>query len=149
MTPQEVEISDDTFVITADDALAYKEELKPKTPAEPVPGSLFPASGDIRDGSTATTGGPPKPDAGTTTRGADDLPAVGAERLKLFHWEGEVPPQKWMNFYTKVLSRFATQKGLRLTVRVDVSPEGGVSTQTVQETKAALRELGLTDDMQN
>ena len=52
-----------------------------------------------------------------------------------------------MNFYTKVLSRFATGKGLRLSVTVDVSPEGGVSSQTVQETKTALRELGLNDDL--
>ena len=44
-------------------------------------------------------------------------------------------------------SRFATGKGLRLSVTVGVSPEGGVSSQTVQETKTALRELGLKDDL--
>ena len=52
-----------------------------------------------------------------------------------------------MNFYTKVLSRFVTGKGLRLSVTVDASPDGGVSSQAVQETKAALRELGLNDDL--
>jgi hypothetical protein len=45
-----------------------------------------------------------------------------------------------------VLSRFATAKNLRLTVTVDVAPEGGVSKQSAEETKAALRELGLKDD---
>ena len=53
-----------------------------------------------------------------------------------------------MNFYTKVLSRFATTKSLRLTVAVDVAPEGGVSKQAMEETKTALRELGLKDDLQ-
>jgi hypothetical protein len=50
-----------------------------------------------------------------------------------------------MNFYTRVLSKFATGNGLRLTVRVEVSPEGGVSEQKVEETRSALRELGLND----
>src|SRR3989442_9203024 len=42
-------------------------------------------------------------------------------------WIGEIPPQKWMNFYTKVLSKFASARGLRLTLKVEVTPEGGVS----------------------
>ena len=48
-----------------------------------------------------------------------------------------------MNFYTKVLARFATPDNLRLTVAVEVTPEGGVSKQSMEETKTALRELGL------
>ena len=52
-----------------------------------------------------------------------------------------------MNFYTKVLSRFAAGKGLKLTVSVEASPEDGVSSQKVDETKVALRELGLKDDV--
>ena len=71
------------------------------------------------------------------------------EQPRPLRWTGDVPPQKWMNFYTKVLSRFVTGKGLRLSVTVDVSPEGGVSSQTVQETKTALRELGLNDDLRS
>jgi hypothetical protein len=57
----------------------------------------------------------------------------------------EVPAQKWMNFYTKVLAKFATSKGLRLTVKVEAAPESGVSKQVVEETKAALRELNLNE----
>lgn len=59
-----------------------------------------------------------------------------------------MPPQKWMNFYTKVLSRFAASKGLKITLTVEVSQEGGVSEQKIEETKVALRELGLKDDVQ-
>ena len=51
-----------------------------------------------------------------------------------------------MNFYTEVLSRFATTKSLRLTVTVDVAPDGGVSKQAAEKTRTALRELGLKDD---
>jgi len=36
---------------------------------------------------------------------------------------------KWMNLYTKVLSKFASTRGLKLTLKVEVGPEGGVSQQ--------------------
>jgi hypothetical protein len=62
-------------------------------------------------------------------------------------WTGEIPPQKWMNFYTKVLSKFAAAKGLKLKLTVEVAPESGISKQKVEETKAALRELGMNDDI--
>ena len=42
---------------------------------------------------------------------------------------GEIPPQKWMNFYTKVLSKFAGSKGLALRVEFKVAPDDGVSKQ--------------------
>ena len=47
----------------------------------------------------------------------------------------------------KVLSRFATLGGLRLTVSVEVEPPGGVSISKVEETKVALREIGLSEDL--
>jgi hypothetical protein len=90
----------------------------------------------------------------TTTPGAEadhvqpphvDPPKrTAARRLS---WSGEVPSQKWMNFYQKVLARFATGRGLKLTITVEVTPEDGISTQKVDETRTALRELGLPDDV--
>jgi hypothetical protein len=65
--------------------------------------------------------------------------------LRALRWSGEIPSQKWMNFYTRVLSKFATGTGLRVTVRVEIAPEGGVSEQRVEETRSALTELGLND----
>jgi hypothetical protein len=52
-----------------------------------------------------------------------------------------------MNFYTKVLSKFAANAGLKLTLRVEVAPPEGISPQKVDETKVALRELGLKDSI--
>ena len=74
-------------------------------------------------------------------------PTVTRGAVARLAWAGEVPAQKWMNFYTKVLSRFAVGGGLKLTVQVEVAPPGGVSEQKVEETKVALRELGLGDDL--
>jgi hypothetical protein len=53
-----------------------------------------------------------------------------------------------MNFYTKVLSKFASAPGLKLTLRVEVAPSEGVSHQKVDDTKVALRELGLSDSFE-
>ena len=63
-------------------------------------------------------------------------------------WSGEVVPQKWMNLYTKVLTRFVQSGNLKLKVTIDVTPPDGVTDQQVEETKAALRELGMNDDVQ-
>jgi hypothetical protein len=62
-------------------------------------------------------------------------------------WTGEVPWQKWSKLYTAVLPKFATARGLKLKLTVEVAPEGGISKQKIEETKAALRELGLSDDI--
>ena len=71
-------------------------------------------------------------------------PQKKPERME---WTGEVQPQKWMNFYTKVLGRFATKKGLKVTINIEVLEKDGISESTVEETKSALRELGLNDEI--
>ena len=38
-------------------------------------------------------------------------------------------------------------KNLKLKVTIEASPESGISTQKIEETKVALRELGLNDDL--
>ena len=73
--------------------------------------------------------------------------ASESQTVKGFTWAGEVPPQKWMNFYTRVLAKFSATKGMKLTVKVEIAPEGGVSKQKIEETKKALGELGLQQEL--
>jgi len=49
----------------------------------------------------------------------------------------------WTNFYTRVLARFATQPGLKLTLRFEVTED--VAPQKADETRVALQELGLDE----
>lgn len=49
-----------------------------------------------------------------------------------------------MNFYTKVLSRFAAAGGLKLTVSVDVSPPAGLTATQVQENEGRAARVGST-----
>ena len=62
-------------------------------------------------------------------------------------WTGEVPPQKWMNFYTKVLAKFATTGSLKLNVSFEITPAGGLPPQRGEETTPTRRELGLDADV--
>jgi len=52
-----------------------------------------------------------------------------------------------MNFYTKVLSRFASSAGLKLKVSFEVPAEGDQGHAKAEEARAGLKELGLDDDV--
>ena len=65
-----------------------------------------------------------------------------------FAWKGSVPPQKWMNFYTKVLSSLVAIPGLKLEVRFVVPAGDAVTESKVEATRSALRELGLSEDLE-
>ena len=65
-----------------------------------------------------------------------------------FRWVGEIPPQKWMNFYTKVLAPFATADGLKLSLTVEVNPSNGIPKGKVEAVTVALRDLGMIEDLE-
>jgi hypothetical protein len=68
---------------------------------------------------------------------------------RVIRWSGSVPPQKWMNFYTKVLTRFVSTPGLTLNVSFEVPADAEQAKAKVEETKASLKELGLNDSVES
>ena len=124
---EDVELSDDLVLIPGDKARALKAGRKP-APEEPVPSSR------VAEG----------PAIAPPVDKSEPVPAasipVARRRLS---WEGDLPVQKWHQFYMKVLTHFATDPSLRLRVRFEVAPEGGLPANLVEEIQAALRELGL------
>jgi hypothetical protein len=70
---------------------------------------------------------------------------VDKKDAKGYVWKGTVPPQKWMNFYTKVLSSLVAAPGLKLEVRFEVTAGDAANEAKIEATKAALRELGLSE----
>lgn len=60
-------------------------------------------------------------------------------------WRGSVPPQKWMQFYTKVLTRFSSVPGLKLEVSFQVPLEPDQADAKADEARSGLKELGLDD----
>lgn len=141
----DIEIAEDVYLIVRERAEEYlTKKAAPSSPSgatEPTAGGAAPSPVTASPIPTGTTSGPTP----TATTAASE-PPPGTE-IGGFQWTGEISPQKWMNFYTKVLSRFATAGGLKLTVTVDVAPPGGTTMSKVEETKVALRELGLPEDV--
>ncbi len=188
LAPDEVEISDDMFIITAEEAKKHIEppnltiltirperpQVKPGThmvfqvqgldqhgrPME-VSAAIWIAKGGEIDDKGGFKAGPEEGEFRievrvgnlrtqttvviTTQEVLIPPPPPPPEKVAGLRWSGEVPSQKWMNFYTKVLSKYATASGLKLTVTFEVNPTAGLSPQRLEETKAALRELGLDD----
>jgi len=131
LTAFDVELSDDMYIIQRATAEAYLAGKSAPTPILVLHPPDTPAEATSE---SQKPGSVPAPVS----------PAMGIGRVS---WKGDVPPQKWMNFYTKVLSKFATQSGLKIGLNVEIAPDGGVSKQKVDEIKVALRELGLPDDI--
>ena len=137
LSSQDVEISDDVFLIQREIAEAYK--------------AIQTGSGSANVVQTAATNRTlPPGDSAVPQSDVSPGPenkSVAPANIPRLVWSGDVPHQKWMNFYTKVLSKFSGTAGLKLTLRIEVAPLEGVSPQKVDETKVALRELGLKDSL--
>ena len=126
----QIEISDDMFIIKKEIAAEYKKNLE--EPGETTEPPKLPSGGD------GTT--PPEP-----PEKPEDEPVE--DKISKISWEGEVPAQKWMNFYTKVLSKFATGGDLKISIKFEASSDDGFSIQRIDETKVGLKELGLDEDL--
>jgi hypothetical protein len=72
--------------------------------------------------------------------GSEPAPAKGTRVLR---WEGRVPPQKWMNFYTKVLTKFSASPDLRLTVSFEIPLDSEEAENRQADSRSGLQELGL------
>ncbi len=86
-----------------------------------------------------------QPGGGGGVGGNNGDPAPASKSIR---WQGEVPTQKWMNFYTKVLSKFATTEGLKIKVSFEVPADGEQSRAKADEATSGLKELGLNDDVE-
>ncbi len=149
LIPADVEISEDRFIIKAETAEAYK-----KAQAQPAPTpeelTLVPD----------TKPGTPKPETSTTVNpdGSSVVPETGdatpevekptsVRTISKLSWTGDVPWNVWMNFYTKILTKYARGSQLKLAVSVEIAPTDGLTPEQAEEMRVALRELGLADDV--
>lgn len=145
----QVEVSDDMYVIRREDAEAYLASAASSEAALPAPLPFtLTAKAAIVQALPTTSGASPakaRTDVPSSNFGAA---ASTPQTVPGFQWDGDVPAQKWMNFYTKVLARFATSGGLKLRVSVESHPHSGVTAQSLEEVRVALRELGLSEAIQ-
>ncbi len=72
------------------------------------------------------------------------------DAAKVIRWSGTIPYQKWMNFYTKVVSPFASVAGLSLRIEVQVPAEKDDQQAKAQleKIRSALRDVNLDEDVE-
>ena len=143
LNAEDIEVSDEMFIIAREIAEAYREAQKRPESEISIPTSEQGAG--TEDVSAGTPAQPRVP----IVDGHPAAPHVETRPAEVVsvRWAGEVPAQKWMNFYTKVLTRLGVGSGLKLTVSVDYRPDSIVSPQKLEEVRSALRELGLDDKL--
>jgi hypothetical protein len=116
-------------------AITYREAIKAAA-AGVLPARLPAGVGVARAGGHLP--------AQTLVPADDDIPVVSqADFLRKLTRTGEIPPKLWINFYPKVLSKHAADSSLKLKVTFESSPTSGISKEKIEETRTALKELGL------
>lgn len=149
----DIEFSDEMFIITKEMAEAYQAAKAIAASSEETPLEGSGKRRESSDYSGLSVGSGSLLDLQKNSVPAQvltqepGLEGVQEELILKLAWSGEIPAQKWMNFYLKVLTRFATSGGLKLTLQMDLTPESGVSRQKIEETRIALRELGLNEEL--
>lgn len=63
---------------------------------------------------------------------------------KFLQWNGEIPPQKWNQFFMKVLVKLTQIQGLKLKVNLE-APVSNTDEQRIDEARSGLKDLGLED----
>jgi len=78
---------------------------------------------------------------------SDIAPPPPPPGKKTIQWSGTVPPQKWMNLYTRVFSPLVNKANLRLEVSMEAECEGQAAQEQLERIRVALRELGLDENV--
>jgi hypothetical protein len=63
---------------------------------------------------------------------------AGPSKKSKLTWSGVIPSQKWVNFYMKVLAKFASRYDLNLQLDVEITGADGITQQQKEEMGAAL-----------
>lgn len=85
-------------------------------------------------------------DFGENATSPDASNGHGGTASQPLRWEATVPWNKYTQLASRVLTKFAGTPGLTITVSFEVPAEGATE-EKVQQVRAALRELGLSDQL--
>lgn len=80
----------------------------------------------------------------TATAGEIKSTSKGIIKKVKAHWSGEMPHQKWSQFYTRVLMKHVVGNKLRLTIDLALSD---ITDDDIEQMRIALKELGLEDQI--
>lgn len=75
-----------------------------------------------------------------------DQPVTSTTQKKI-SWSGQIQPNKWTVFYTKILAKYASNPKLKISISFELQDDQNITDQKIEETKTALKELGLDDNL--
>lgn len=134
----EVEIADDVYILKKELAEKYLESLKSPVSTRGESYEVVETPPTTKSTEVSNSGEPPDFSGGESAPSVQVVPRIS--------WSGDIPSQKWSMFYQKVLMRYVGPD-LKVSVKFETAPDEGISILKVEETKSALRELGLLDDI--
>jgi hypothetical protein len=141
LSAPDVEISDEMFIVTAETAEAYRRGRTESATTEERSSSAADTAGAVGTPDISSAAPELFPEGASTGRKNEG----GITGTSGISWRGEIPPQKWMNFYTRVLTKLGVGDKMKLTVGVEFKFDDAASKQKIDDVKSALRELGLSD----
>lgn len=135
----DIEISEDTFIITKETAEEYKRTLD----ALPTPPKLEDTTKTVETVQTDPTSISPQVETGGDKSTVDTDSPTTQNKI---NWEGEISFRDWTRFY-KVITKLGTASQVKITVKLDADSANGFSQTQIDEIKFALKELGLSSDI--
>lgn len=135
LTAADIDISDDLYILRAEAAQAY--QARQVTSEPPLYEEIVTETRVLQE-----VAHPPSP----IVKPMVPPLAPQTPEYERFIWEGEITSHQWSIFYQRALSRFATNKPLRIRLAIEIQPEEGISRQKAEEVKTALRELGVNGE---
>ncbi len=150
----DVDISDEMYIITAATATAYLAAVQQRQDASTGAAAGQPDARAFLGSGYAYPAGSRREERagdglfGTPEPAVTPPPGGATASIGKVAWSGDIPSQKWTTFYTKVLSGLVTSGELTLRVSFEAALRDGLTLQRLESIRAALRELGLPDDVE-
>ena len=152
ISPNDIEIAEDTFLISREQAEQYLEKFK--TDSYSLDGN---SSNEtlINNGLTGNSNHDLFSTGSTDTVSDTDTSEVeepidtviDVKKITSMNWEGQITSQKWMTFYTKVISKLMNAGKLDITIKLNTYNSEGISEHIQNEIKTGLRDLDSNDDL--
>ena len=127
IAPEDVSFESGVFLLTKEKARALKEIPEPQTTPETEPAPPF----------EPRTGGKPAPEPIT------EVPAPA--QIGTVHLAGEIPPELWNRFGTKILPKLRSGADLRVGIDISITLPNSFNKNIKSELKQILDDLGLSD----
>jgi hypothetical protein len=135
LTAEDIEISEEMWILPGEKAEVYLKTRDRQTTGATEKESVT----DYTDKTVRTT-----------VKEVKELPIVASQSSVVhsqnsFVWQGELPPNKWLTFYKKVVAKQVADadREVKLTVTLEITSKAGFSGQAEEEIQQLLREVQI------